>query len=260
MRMDQDNFQPATPALGGRPFYQKTWFRPVVAGVLGVIIVCVALNFLVSRSLPGSAFYGMKTGVVEQVPYLYKKSQTAQLDQVASRLEARLQEVQRLIVSQSLTAEEVAVMAGPLDQSVDRVEALAQEEVADPVEFFTKLNTVASIMSAIEALTYKEVEDETHQTFIDFNADIDSVRLEVRQRLAETSPELVTQYIEEGIASLEGRLDDVELTVEELSQVANFIDRANLALVNKKYERAVAYVADAHRIVDLAVFQTLPLN
>jgi|GEM_PF-6726095 len=244
-----------------RPASRTAWWR-YGAGTLAVVVLCVgAVGVAANSALPGEGLYTFKTDVVEEAGLMMRFSPQAELTYRKELYEERLAEVQQLIVTKSFTAEAAEEVQGAMQELVEEAQAMFRADEVDDLTALAAAQDFVSISKAIETLSFKEVDDESHAEFgVIYETTFDIVLDARAELIAENSTSTVEFYVAEQLAELQATLPEATLTPAALQEIQRYLTLTNTAISKGEKNRAVSFVNSATEILDLSQYQTLPLE
>ena len=135
------------------PLTEQTKKAAVIALIFFLLLI--AFGFIASRSLPGNALYGVKTGLLEGLEESVQFGTKDKAQYQVKRMEARLQEIKSLAQEETITQEEMDAfkeMVYAHQAKLSELINLPDNGLSYPDTLFI-LNSFASVAAAIEGIS-----------------------------------------------------------------------------------------------------------
>jgi hypothetical protein len=189
----QMSINPVMPRISWIQKSAQHGIRIVLSTSIFLVFVCGSISVVANSALPGDPLYAFKLNVNEEVKGAFLKTPDAKIAWQKTRIETRLNEIQILAQSKSLTPAKQATVEKALDA---HVVALTKElSQQDPTKALATTATVEATLQAKKAAVFNADASGTTSTDTNTTAAAKTIDNAI-QKVSDQEVQLLTNQIE----------------------------------------------------------------
>lgn len=249
---------PISPAPFGAGVFLDTQMKKAGLAALIVLLLILSVGFAASKSLPGGALYGMKTGFLEQLNEAVQFTPGNKAAYQVARMEERLNEIKALSKKEKIDPEALRIFQELSTAHHDRLIEIINtpENGISRTDSLAILNDFASVAAAIENISEhtpqlssigEAMEDLRHDT-------VNTYKDMVDRFVERETPENIYAFIAQQLQDISGKLDTGEVSQEVIDDAEVYINRVGPAVAKSDFPRAISAIAEAFRFIKIAEY------
>lgn len=235
----------------------------IILGTAIILIAFVALGFMASQSIPGSALYGIKTGVIEGLTESMQPTAEAKASYQTVKLRERLEELKTLIQKGTVEANMQDDLRAMVTQHTQTLESLVEAEADAPTP--AMLSAISDFSDVAAAMETRSEREESLSEFGEFMEDVrrNAVNLyqdHVDRYVERETPEVIYEFVRTLLTNVSSEINNAGLSEGTIDDAEVYINRVGAAMAEGNYPRAITAIAEAKRFIMIEKYGVLEVT